>query len=79
MDLGLAECGHRELTLAEHVMWASRPLNDLSNNGSLHMTIQPGVLIETWAEMGAKVRWCSCSIFSTQDRAAAAIAILCLY
>merc|ERR1711886_9586 len=71
-------------TLAEHEMpglMASRrefgpgkPLAGLNINGSLHMTIQTGVLIETLAELGAKVRWCSCNIFSTQDHAAAAIA-----
>merc|ERR1711886_18453 len=71
-------------TLAEHEMpglMASRrefgpgkPFAGLIINGSLHMTIQTGVLIETLAELGAKVRWCSCNIFSTQDHAAAAIA-----
>merc|ERR1711886_22213 len=71
-------------TLAEHEMpglMASRrefgpgkPFAGLNINGSLHMTIQTGVLIETLAELGAKVRWCSCNIFSTQDHAAAAIA-----
>ena len=45
--MGLAEGGHKELTLAEHEMWASRPFNGLNINGSLHMTIQTGVLIET--------------------------------
>merc|ERR1739845_121480 len=49
-------------------------MGGLNINGSLHMTIQTGVLIETLAAMGAKVRWCSCNIFSTQDHAAAAIA-----
>merc|ERR1711937_603676 len=73
-----------ELTLAEHEMpglMASRkefgpkkPFAGLNISGSLHMTIQTGVLIETLAELGAKVRWCSCNIFSTQDHAAAAIA-----
>merc|ERR1719178_574239 len=53
---------------------ASKPFNGVNISGSLHMTIQTGVLIETLAEMGAKVRWCSCNIFSTQDHAAAAIA-----
>merc|ERR1712032_1810375 len=52
----------------------SQPFKDLNINGSLHMTIQTGVLIETLACLGAKVRWCSCNIFSTQDHAAAAIA-----
>merc|ERR1711990_449345 len=51
-----------------------KPFAGLNINGSLHMTIQTGVLIETLAELGAKVRWCSCNIFSTQDHAAAAIA-----
>merc|ERR1711976_681639 len=81
---GLAEFGRKELTLAEHEMpglMAARkefgpgqPFKGLDINGSLHMTIQTGVLIETLAAMGAKVRWCSCNIFSTQDHAAAAIA-----
>merc|ERR1712110_970394 len=53
---------------------ASKPFQGLNINGSLHMTIQTGVLIETLAAMGAKVRWCSCNIFSTQDHAAAGIA-----
>jgi len=83
-DMGLAEFGRKELTLAEHEMpglMASRkeygpgqPFKGLNINGSLHMTIQTGVLIETLAALGAKVRWCSCNIFSTQDHAAAAIA-----
>merc|ERR1712130_1000024 len=73
-----------ELTLAEHEMPGlmncrkefgdAKPFKGLNINGSLHMTIQTGVLIETLAAMGAKVRWCSCNIFSTQDHAAAAIA-----
>merc|ERR1711988_986411 len=81
---GLAEFGRKELTLAEHEMpglMASRrefgpgkPFAGMNINGSLHMTIQTGVLIETLAELGAKVRWASCNIFSTQDQAAAAIA-----
>jgi len=83
-DMGLAEFGRKELTLAEHEMpglmecrkefGAAQPFKGLNINGSLHMTIQTGVLIETLAAMGAKVRWCSCNIFSTQDHAAAAIA-----
>ena len=83
-DMGLAEFGRKELTLAEHEMpglMAARkeygpgqPFKGLNINGSLHMTIQTGVLIETLAALGAKVRWCSCNIFSTQDHAAAAIA-----
>merc|ERR1712176_1427213 len=81
---GLAEFGRKELTLAEHEMpglMAARaefgpkqPFKGLNINGSLHMTIQTGVLIETLAALGAKVRWCSCNIFSTQDHAAAGIA-----
>merc|ERR1712203_784086 len=81
-DLGLAEFGRKELTLAEHEMPGllncrkeyGQPFKGLNINGSLHMTIQTGVLFETLAAMGAKVRWCSCNIFSTQDHAAAAIA-----
>jgi len=83
-DMGLAEFGRKELTLAEHEMpglmncrkeyGSSQPFKGLDINGSLHMTIQTGVLIETLQAMGAKVRWCSCNIFSTQDHAAAAIA-----
>jgi len=82
--MGLAEFGRKELTLAEIEMpglmaartefGPSQPLKGLDINGSLHMTIQTGVLIETLAALGAKVRWCSCNIFSTQDHAAAAIA-----
>jgi len=83
-DMGLAEFGRKELDLAEHEMpglMAARkefgpgqPFKGLDINGSLHMTIQTGVLIETLSALGAKVRWCSCNIFSTQDHAAAAIA-----
>jgi len=83
-DMGLAEFGRKELTLAEHEMpglmncrkefGPAQPFKGLDINGSLHMTIQTGVLIETLAALGAKVRWCSCNIFSTQDHAAAAIA-----
>merc|ERR1712013_363768 len=78
------EFGRKELTLAEHEMpglmncrkefGPAAPFKGLNINGSLHMTIQTGVLIETLAAMGAKVRWCSCNIFSTQDHAAAGIA-----
>jgi len=80
----LAEFGRKELTLAEHEMpglmacraefGPSQPFAGLNICGSLHMTIQTGVLIETIAALGAKVRWASCNIFSTQDHAAAAIA-----
>jgi len=83
-DMGLAEFGRKELTLAEHEMpglmncreeyGKAQPFKGLDICGSLHMTIQTGVLIETLAALGAKVRWCSCNIFSTQDHAAAAIA-----
>jgi len=82
--MGLAEFGRKELTLAEHEMpglmatriefGPAKPFQGLNISGSLHMTIQTGVLIETMSAMGAKVRWCSCNIFSTQDHAAAAIA-----
>jgi len=83
-DMGLAEFGRKELNLAEHEMpglmnarseyGESKPFKGMNINGSLHMTIQTGVLIETLSALGAKVRWCSCNIFSTQDHAAAAIA-----
>src|SRR6478735_8519913 len=83
-DLSLAEWGRKELLLAEQEMpglmacreeyGASKPLKGLKIVGSLHMTIQTGVLIETLTALGAEVRWCSCNIFSTQDHAAAAIA-----
>merc|ERR1711920_334404 len=83
-DMGLAEFGRKELTLAEHEMpglmaartefGPAQPFKGLNINGSLHMTIQTGVLIETLSALGATVRWASCNIFSTQDHAAAAIA-----
>jgi len=83
-DIRLAEFGRKEITLAEHEMpglmaireefTASKPLAGARIMGSLHMTIQTAVLIETLKELGAEVRWCSCNIFSTQDHAAAAIA-----
>jgi len=83
-DMGLAEFGRKELNLAEHEMpglmatraeyGPAQPFKGLNISGSLHMTIQTGVLIETLHALGAKVRWCSCNIFSTQDHAAAAIA-----
>merc|ERR1719152_257381 len=82
--MGLAEFGRKELTLAEHEMpglmncrtefGPSQPFKGLDICGSLHMTVQTAVLIETLEAMGAKVRWASCNIFSTQDHAAAAIA-----
>ena len=83
-DLSLAEWGRKEITIAEHEMpglvsvrkkfGPSKPLKGVRVTGSLHMTIQTAVLIETLTELGADVRWCSCNIFSTQDHAAAAIA-----
>ncbi len=84
-DLSLAEWGRNEIRLAEHEMpglmatrrkYASdRPLKGLKIGGSLHMTVQTAVLIETLAALGADVRWCSCNIFSTQDHAAAAVVV----
>src|SRR5690242_18666656 len=83
-DLSLADFGRKEITLAEHEMpglmglrqeyAAAQPLKGARISGSLHMTIQTAVLIETLVALGAKVRWASCNIFSTQDHAAAAIA-----
>jgi adenosylhomocysteinase len=83
-DIGLAEFGRKEIQLAEHEMpglmstreefAASQPLKGARITGSLHMTIQTAVLIETLVALGAQVRWASCNIFSTQDHAAAAIA-----
>ncbi len=83
-DLSLAEWGRKEIGVAEHEMpglmslrrkyAAARPLAGVRVSGSLHMTIQTAVLIETLVALGAKVRWASCNIFSTQDHAAAAIA-----
>ncbi|MCY2927258.1 MAG: adenosylhomocysteinase, partial [Planctomycetota bacterium] len=83
-DISLAEFGRKEITVAEHEMpglmatrakyGPSKPLAGLRIMGSLHMTIQTAVLIETLVELGADVRWASCNIFSTQDHAAAAIA-----
>src|ERR671931_130457 len=83
-DLSLANFGRKEITLAEHEMpglmalraefGPSQPLQGARISGSLHMTIQTAVLIETLVALGAKVRWASCNIFSTQDHAAAAIA-----
>ena len=83
-DIGLAEFGRRELNIAETEMPGlmalraeygdKKPLKGARIVGSLHMTIQTAVLIETLAELGADVRWASCNIFSTQDHAAAAIA-----
>ena len=83
-DITLAEFGRKEISIAEHEMpglmatrekyGPSKPLAGVKVMGSLHMTIQTAVLIETLVELGADVRWCSCNIFSTQDHAAAAIA-----
>src|SRR5687768_5439192 len=83
-DLSLADWGRKEIMLAEQEMAglmavraeyaAAQPLEGLKIVGSLHMTIQTAVLIETLTALGAQVRWCSCNIFSTQDHAAAAIA-----
>ena len=83
-DLSLAEFGRKEIELAEVEMpglmacreefGADKPLAGARIMGSLHMTIQTAVLIETLVELGAEVRWASCNIFSTQDHAAAAIA-----
>jgi adenosylhomocysteinase len=83
-DIGLADFGRREIDIAEHEMpglmatrakyGTSKPLKGARIMGSLHMTVQTAVLIETLADLGADVRWASCNIFSTQDHAAAAIA-----
>jgi adenosylhomocysteinase len=83
-DMSLAEFGRKEIRLAEHEMpglmsirrefEGAQPLKGARITGSLHMTIQTAVLIETLVALGADVRWCSCNIFSTQDHAAAAIA-----
>jgi adenosylhomocysteinase len=84
-DLGLAEFGRKEIRLAEHEMPGlmatrreyaeSQPLKGARITGSLHMTIQTAVLIETLVALGAEVRWASCNIFSTQDHAAAAVVV----
>jgi adenosylhomocysteinase len=83
-DIGLAHFGRLEIEVAQHEMpglmatrakyAAEKPLQGVRIMGSLHMTIQTAVLIETLVDLGADVRWCSCNIFSTQDHAAAAIA-----
>lgn len=83
-DMSLAEWGRKEIQIAEKEMPGlmairekygnSQPLKGARITGSLHMTIQTAVLIETLVHLGAEVRWCSCNIFSTQDQAAAAIA-----
>ncbi len=84
-DISLAAFGRKEIQLAEHEMpglmatraeyAASQPLRGARITGSLHMTIQTAVLIETLVALGAQVRWASCNIFSTQDHAAAAVAV----
>jgi adenosylhomocysteinase len=84
-DLGLAAFGRKEISLAEHEMpglmamrsqyGVTKPLTGARITGSLHMTVQTAVLIETLVALGAQVRWASCNIFSTQDHAAAAIAV----
>jgi adenosylhomocysteinase len=83
-DISLADFGRKEITLAEHEMpglmamreefGAAQPLRGARITGSLHMTVQTAVLIETLVALGGEVRWASCNIFSTQDHAAAAIA-----
>ena len=84
-DLALAELGRKEIRLAEQEMpglmslrdkyGATKPLAGAKIMGSLHMTVQTAVLIETLDHLGADVRWASCNIFSTQDSAAAAVAV----
>ncbi|NBU95584.1 MAG: adenosylhomocysteinase [Actinobacteria bacterium] len=84
-DLSLAPFGRKEMLLAEHEMpglmairreyGAAKPLAGARISGSLHMTVQTAVLIETLTELGAEVRWASCNIFSTQDHAAAAVVV----
>src|SRR6201984_3452661 len=83
--LKLADFGRKEIQLAEHEMPGlmavraeyakTQPLKGARITGSLHMTIQTAVLIETLTALGAQVRWASCNIFSTQDHAAAAVAV----
>src|SRR6184192_3634543 len=84
-DLALADAGRTQLRLAEHEMpglmairreyAAAQPLKGARIAGSLHMTVQTAVLIETLVALGAEVRWVSCNIFSTQDEAAAAVVV----
>src|SRR5258708_35739658 len=83
-DMSVADWGRKEINIAEYEMpglmsirnkyAAAKPLAGVRVTGSLHMTIQTAVLIETLTSLGAEVRWASCNIFSTQDHAAAAIA-----
>ncbi len=82
-DISLASWGRKELDLAENEMpglmsirkefGPSKPLQGAKISGSLHVTIQTACLVETLKALGAKIRWCSCNIFSTQDEAAAAL------
>src|SRR5690606_37679162 len=84
-DLSLAPLGRKQIQLAEHEMPGlmairaeyadAQPLAGARITGSLHMTVQTAVLIETLTALGAQVRWCSCNIFSTQDEAAAAVVV----
>ena len=84
-DLSLAAAGRQQIRLAEHEMpglmelrrrhAAAKPLAGARIAGSLHMTVQTAVLIETLVALGAEVRWASCNIFSTQDEAAAAVVV----
>ena len=84
-DMSLAEFGRKEIRLAEHEMpglmalreeyQGQQPLAGAKIMGSLHMTVQTAVLIETLVDLGADVRWVSCNIFSTQDHAAAAVVV----
>jgi len=84
-DLSLAGAGRHQIRLAEHEMpglmalrrryAATQPLRGARIAGSLHMTVQTAVLIETLAALGAQVRWVSCNIYSTQDEAAAAVVV----
>ena len=84
-DLSLADWGRKSIEVAEHEMpglmairkkyGARKPLANVRVTGSLHMTIETAVLIETLKELGASVRWASCNIFSTQDQAAAALGL----
>src|SRR5258708_33772629 len=83
-DMSLAPFGRREIHLAEHEMpglralrrelGGAKPLRGARITGSLHMTVQTAVLIETLVQLGAEVRWASCNIFSTQEHAASAVA-----
>src|SRR3954469_21278805 len=84
-DIGLAEYGRKAIDISEHEMPGlmsirnkyakSKPLKGVRITGSLHMTVQTAVLIETLVALGASVRWASCNIFSTQDHAAAAVVV----